>query len=241
MTDFLKGKTAIVTGATRGIGRAIAASLATAGAGVMICGRSAQQSEDAAEELSSASGSKVVGQACDVADRAQVKALFEAAEREFGGVDIVINNAGIGIFKAMADLTEEDWHRVMEINLSGAFYCSQEAVQAFRKRGAGYVIQIGSLAGRNPFATGSLYNASKFGLRGFSEAMMLDHRQENVRVSLIAPGSVDTDFGGPGGAGRSDWKIAPEDIAEIVMGLLRMPERTLVSYIELRPAKPKKG
>jgi NAD(P)-dependent dehydrogenase (short-subunit alcohol dehydrogenase family) len=241
MSGFLAGKVGLVTGATRGIGRAIAEGLAKAGAGVVICGRDQKASEAAAAEIAGSSGAKVVGQACDVSDSAQVKSLYELAEREFGRLDVVVNNAGIGVFTPMADLTDEQWHDVIETNLTGLFYCSRAAVQAFRKNGGGYLFQIGSLAGRNPFASGSVYNASKFGVRGFSEAMMLDHRYDNVRVTTVAPGSVDTDFGGPGGKQRSDWKIAPEDIAQIVLDLLAMPERTLVSYVEVRPSKPKKG
>jgi len=239
MDTLLSGKAAIVTGSTRGIGRAVARALAQQGAGVLVCGRSAEASEHAARELAEETGAKVVGQACDVGDSGQVAALFARADQEFGGVDIVINNAGLGVFSPMVDLTDEDWRRVIGTNLTGVFYCSREAVRGFRKRGGGYLFQIGSLAGRNPFAGGSVYNASKFGLRGFSEAMMLDHRYDNIRVTNIAPGSVDTDFSPR--SGQSSWKIAPEDIAQIVVDLLAMPERTLVSYVEVRPSKPAKG
>jgi NADP-dependent 3-hydroxy acid dehydrogenase YdfG len=127
----------------------------------------------------------------------------------------------------------------MGTNLSGSFYCSHEALQRFDNSRGGWIILISSLAAKNPFAGGSVYNASKFGLTGFAEAMMLDHRQENVRVSSILPGSVDTDFSGSGS--RSDWKIAPEDIAEIVLDVLRMPARTLISRVEVRPSRPKKN
>jgi NAD(P)-dependent dehydrogenase (short-subunit alcohol dehydrogenase family) len=239
MDKFLKGKSAVVTGSTRGIGRAIARALAELGASVVVCGRSKEASETAAGELAGETGAAVVGQACNVADSQQVATLFARAQAEFGGIDVVVNNAGLGIFSPMVDLTDDDWHRVIETNLTGVFYCSREAVRGFRKRGGGYLFQIGSLAGKNPFAGGSVYNASKFGLRGFSEAMMLDHRYDNIRVTNIAPGSVDTDFSPR--SGRSSWKIAPEDIAQIVVDLLAMPERTLVSYVEVRPSKPAKG
>lgn len=239
MDKVLEGKAAIVTGSTRGIGRAIARALAAQGAKVLVCGRSADASQVAAREMAQETGATVVGQVCDVGDSGQVAALFARAEQEFGGIDIVVNNAGLGVFSPMADLTDEDWHRVIETNLTGAFYCSREAVRAFRNRGGGYLFQIGSLAGRNPFTGGSVYNASKFGLRGFSEAMMLDHRYDNIRVTNIAPGSVDTDFSPR--SGRSSWKIAPEDIAQIVVDLLAMPARTMVSYVEVRPSKPAKG
>ncbi|HVW07951.1 MAG TPA: SDR family NAD(P)-dependent oxidoreductase, partial [Bryobacteraceae bacterium] len=136
--------------------------------------------------------------------------------------------------------TVEEWDLTIRTNLNGAFYASREALARFRKRGAGYIINVSSLAGKNPFAGGAAYNGSKFGLNGFSEAMMLDHRQENVRVSYIMPGSVDTSFSPRGGGGAASWKIAPEDVAEITLMLLRMPERTLVSRVEVRPSKPAK-
>lgn len=229
----MQDRYAIVTGATRGIGRAIAERLLEEGASVAICGRTEESTGRAVQEMSSKGN--VIGTAADVSDPVQVAKLFQLASARFPGIDVVVNNAGVGVFRPVADLTIEDWRRVIETNLSGVFYCSHEALPLMKRRGAGYIINISSLAGKNPFAGGAAYNASKFGLNGFSEAMMLDHRQENIRVSYIMPGSVSTDFGS---AGVADWKIAPEDIAEIVMLLLRMPERTLVSRIEVRPSKP---
>lgn len=239
MDKPLAGKVAIVTGSTRGIGRAIATALAAAGAAVVVSGRNQQASLDVARELAAQTGGQLLGQACDVTAKQDVVALFDAAEAAFGGVDIVVNNAGVGVFQPLASLSDEDWRRTIDTNLTGVFYCSREAVLRFRKRGGGYLFQIGSLAGRNPFAGGAAYNASKFGLRGFSEAAMLDHRYENVRVTTIAPGSVDTDFSPR--SSRAAWKIQPEDIARIVVDLLAMPERTLVSYVEVRPSQPAKG
>jgi 3-oxoacyl-[acyl-carrier protein] reductase len=160
-------------------------------------------------------------------------------DANFGALHVLINNAGLGIFRSTADLSIEDWHRMIDLNLSGVFYCCREALQRFRNCGGGYIINISSLAGKNAFQGGAGYNASKFGLNGFSEALMLDHRYDNVRVSYIMPGSVDTKFGS-GKAGDADWKIAPADVAEVVADLLRLPERTLVSRIEMRPLKPRK-
>jgi len=234
---FLTGKTAVVTGATRGIGFAIARALSDAGATVAISGRSQENVDDAVRRLTNESTRKVVGKAADVRASTEVAALFAWIESTAGGPDILVNNAGVGTMKRTAELTVEEWQRTIETNLSGAFYCSREALPRMKNRGRGYIINIGSLAGRNAFAGGAAYNASKFGLNGFSEAMMLDHRQENIRVSQIMPGSVDTEFSG--GTAKADWKIAPEDIGEIVLMLLRMPERTLVSRIEVRPAKPR--
>lgn len=239
MDRHLEGKLALVTGGTRGIGRAIAEALLRAGSAVAICGRSTRDAERIASELAAATGGRTTGKAADVSDPAQVSALFRHVDDTFGGLDILINNAGVGEFTSVADTSIETWRRTIGTNLDGAFYCSREALSRFRRRGAGFIVNISSLAGKNPFAGGAAYNASKFGLNGFSEALMLDHRYDNVRVSYIMPGSVDTEFGAQG-AGAS-WKIAPEDVGGVVMMVLRMPERTLVSRIEMRPSKPKKG
>ena len=164
--------------------------------------------------------------------------MFTWIDRELGNLDIVVNNAGVGVFKSTAELSVEDWQKTVETNLSGVFYCCREALRRLKQPAGGYIINISSLAGKNAFAGGAAYNASKFGLNGFSEAMMLDHRYEKVRVSYVMPGTVNTEFSS--GAARVDWKIAPEDIGEIVLMLLRMPERTLVSRVEVRPSRPVK-
>jgi 3-oxoacyl-[acyl-carrier protein] reductase len=240
---FLQGRIAVVTGATRGIGFAIASALADAGATVAICGRSQDSVDEAVRRLTNASQRKVVGKVADVRGSTDVAALFEWIDSETGGPDILVNNAGLGVMKSTTELTVEDWQQTIDTNLSGVFYCWREALGRMKKRGGGYIINVGSLAGKNAFAGGAAYNASKFGLTGFTEAMMLDHRHDNVRVSHIMPGSVDTEFSGRGaggGSAKADWKIAPRDIGEIVLMLLRMPERTLVSQVEVRPAKPRK-
>lgn len=227
-----------MTGGTRGIGLAVAQALLQAGAGVAICGRRQQHVEEAVRQLTSWSKSKVAGKVADVRDSTQVASFFEFVDREMGSFDILVNNAGVGVFKSTAELTVEEWRDTLETNLSGVFYCCREAVPRLKNRDGGHIINISSLAGKNAFAGGAAYNASKFGLNGFSEALMLDHRYDNVKVSYVMPGSVDTDFSPR--SERAAWKIAPEDIGEIVLMLLRMPERTLVSRVEVRPAKPKK-
>jgi len=238
MTQFLTGKRALITGGTKGIGLEVARALAAEGADVVICGRNANALRAALDDLRSACAHcKVSGQTADVSNSEAVRDLFRSADRELGGLDILVNNAGSGVFRPAADITVEEWDRVIGTNLSGVFYCSREALARFKNSGRGWIINISSLAGRNPMAGGAAYNASKFGLNGMSEAMMMDHRQQNVKVSYIMPGSVDTEFGGHP-SGKSDWKIAPEDIAEIVLDILRKPERTLVSRVEVRPAKP---
>jgi 3-oxoacyl-[acyl-carrier protein] reductase len=239
MDQLLAGKVAVVTGGTRGIGRAIAERLLREGASVAFCGRSPEAVTRAAEELQKATGGNVYGEAADVSKTEDVRRLFQSVDAHFGALHILINNAGLGIFRRTAELSIEDWRRMIDLNLSGVFYCCREALQRFSNSGGGYIINISSLAGKNAFSGGAGYNASKFGLNGFSEALMLDHRYDNVRVSYIMPGSVDTDFGS-GTEGTADWKIAPADVAEIVADLLRMPERTLVSRIEMRPLKPRK-
>jgi 3-oxoacyl-[acyl-carrier protein] reductase len=235
---FLEGRNAVVTGGTRGIGLAISTALSTAGAALAICGRSQTTVDEAVRQLTKTSKSKVVGKVADVRISTEVTALFSMVDQELGGPDIVVNNAGIGVFKSTADLSVEEWQRTIETNLTGVFYCCREAIPRFKSRGGGYVINIGSLAGKNAFAGGAAYNASKFGLKGFSEAMMLDHRYDKVRVTHIMPGSVDTEFSPR--SERAEWKIAPEDIAAIVLMLLRIPERTLVSRVEVRPSRPSK-
>lgn len=240
MNRFLEGKKAVVTGGTRGIGRAIAERLAREGAAVAICARSPEAVERAVVELSQSTGGEIAGQAADVSDASQVAEFFRFVDSRLGGLDILINNAGVGLFAPVAEMTVEDWQRTIGTNLNGAFYCSREALQRFRIRGGGWIINISSLAGKNPFASGAAYNASKFGLNGFTEAMMLDHRYDNVRVSAILPGSVETEFRSGSSHQQAGWKIAPEDIAEIVVAILRMPERTLISRVEVRPSKPRK-
>lgn len=232
----LENKVAVVTGGTRGIGYAIAERLARDGAKVALCGTKQETVSAAVERLSPVT--ETYGEVADVSNYAHVKRFIGNVKTRFGAVNILVNNAGIGIFRPVADISPAEWDRMISLNLSGVYYCSHEVLPILRENGGGDVINVSSLAGRNPFPGGSGYNASKFGLNGFSEAMMLDHRNDGVRVSYIMPGSVDTDFGGPGGHSGSEWKIAPEDIAEVVSTLLRMPRRTTVSRVEIRPSRP---
>ena len=243
MNESLHGKRAVVTGASKGIGLAVAKALVEQGAQVAICARSEKPLLEAIDSVreAAASGGRIVGQAADVSRSGEVARFFEFASTELGGLDILVNNAGLGIFRPAAELTVEEWDRQIGVNLSGAFYCSREALSRFEHQRGGWIINISSLAGKNPFSGGAGYNASKFGLNGFSEAMMLDHRNDNVRVSYIMPGSVDTHFSGAPAEHASNWKIAPEDIAEIVLNVLQMPARTLISRVEVRPSRPKKN
>ena len=244
MTLNLKGKTALVTGGARGIGRAIAERLGAAGASVAICALHAESVREGVNQIRSRigagpgeTGAKIAGRQADVSERDSVARLFEWLDGQFGGLDILVNNAGLGIFKDLGALEPNEWRAVVGTNLDGAYYCIHEALPRLRKRGGGWIVNIASLAGKNAFAGGAAYNASKFGLCGLSEAVMLDHRYEEVRVTTILPGSVSTEFGHGGGA---EWKIAPEDVADAVAMVLSMPARTLISHVEMRPSKPPK-
>lgn len=240
MSESLRGKRALVTGASKGIGFAVAQALLAEGANVAICARTDKPLQEALAKLRQAGGGKIVGQAADVSRSGEVARFFEFAGTELGGLDILVNNAGLGIFRPTAELSVEEWDRQIGVNLSGAFYCSREALSRFDRSRGGWIVNISSLAGRNPFSGGAGYNASKFGLNGFTEAMMLDHRNDNVRVSYIMPGSVDTRFSSAAPE-HASWKIAPEDIAQIVLNVLQMPARTLISRIEVRPSRPQKN
>jgi 3-oxoacyl-[acyl-carrier protein] reductase len=245
MMTELRDKVAVVTGGTRGIGYGIAEALLEEGARVFICGRNEAFLQKALETLGQdrgAAGDPVVdGTVADVRRYEDCRRVIRAAAERFSGLDILVNNAGLGIFKPVDQITPEEWAQVVETNLSGVFYCCREAIPLMRKRGGGYIFNISSLAGVNPFAGGSAYNASKFGLNGFSEAMMQDVRHDGIRVSYIMPGSVATDFAAaPGAKARETWKLTPEDIAKAVVDLYRFPSRSLASRIELRPSRPPK-
>jgi 3-oxoacyl-[acyl-carrier protein] reductase len=166
-----------------------------------------------------------------------VQRLVATAIDRFDRVDILVNNAGVGGFAPMGELSPDVWHRVIETNLNGVFYACHEVIPHMARRGSGWIINIGSLAGKNPIPGGAAYNASKFGLLGFSEAMMLDVRHQGIRVSTIMPGSVATHFGRSAGE-PSDWKLQPADIAEMVMDLLAFEARALPSRVEMRPSQP---
>lgn len=236
----LQHKNCLITGATRGIGYAIAQMLARQGANVALCGRTSANVERAITALEAETGTKVKGKAADVSKHRDVVELFEYAAAELGPLDVLVNNAGIGVFGAVGELSPQQWRAVLETNLYGAFYCVQQALPGFETRGGGHIVNIGSMAGAHAFAGGAAYNASKFGLTGFTEAVMQDLRSRNVRVSYVMPGSVATEFGSGDPKADASWKIWPEDVAEVVRMLLAMPERTLVSRVEIRPSQPKR-
>jgi 3-oxoacyl-[acyl-carrier protein] reductase len=233
----LKGKTAVVTGGTKGIGYMIAERLAKAGAAVFVCGRNKTELRDAVSSLSPHGNAS--GEVCDVRSEDQVRMMIDECVRQFGGVDILINNAGIGYFgKTVEELSGEAFRQTIETNLNGVFYCCHYAIPEMKKRGGGYIINISSLAGQNAHPKMAAYNASKFGLNGFSEAMMQEVRQDNIKVTYICPGSVNTSFGGDTPSETNAWQLQPSDIAQVVVDLLEMPQRALPSKVELRPSKP---
>jgi 3-oxoacyl-[acyl-carrier protein] reductase len=236
----IAGKIAAVTGGTKGIGRAIAESLLRAGVNVSISARKEDEIERAVDELNGLGGGRAVGFVCDVRDYAQVKPYVSGTAEQFGGVDILVNNAGVGIFAPVESLSVEDFRTVIETNLCGVFYCCHEAIPLMKQRGGGYIINISSLAGANAHPQMAAYNASKFGLNGFSEALMQEVRHDNIKVSYIMPGSVNTEFGGDEPSDAKSWQLQPSDVARVVMELLSFPDRALPSRIELRPSRPPK-
>lgn len=236
----LSGRKAIVTGGTKGIGRAIAQALITAGVDVIITARDKDKIAKTVNELNEFGPGRCAGFDCDVREESKVKELFAHAATVLGGLDILINNAGIGIFSPVESTSGDDFRAVIETNLCGVFYCCHEAIPLMRQRGGGYIINISSLAGANPHANMAAYNASKFGLNGFSEAMMQEVRHDGIKVSYIMPGSVNTEFGGDEPSAEKSWQLQPEDIARVVMDLLQYPDRPLASRIEIRPSRPPK-
>ena len=233
----LAGKVAVVTGGTKGIGYAIAEKLVQNGAKVFICARDKSEVKSAVERLSSSG--QADGEICDVRSEDQVRMMLAECERVFGGVDVVVNNAGIGIMgKTVEEMSGDEFRKTLETNLFGVFYASHHAIPMMKKRGGGYIINISSLAGQNPHPRMAAYNASKFGLNGFSEAMMQEVRQDNIKVSYICPGSVNTYFGGDSPSEEKAWQLQPADIAQTVLNLLTMDPRALPSKVEIRPSKP---
>jgi len=238
----LAGRAALVTGGSRGIGLAIAGACLSRGASVVITGRDDSHLETATKELAKHWGERVHGVRADVRDPDDAAKAIEACAKRFNGLDILINNAGVGVFAPVADMDVRQWHDVIETNLSGVFFCCHAAIPHMRARGGGWIINISSLAGKNAFTSGAAYCASKAGLNAFSEALMQEVRYDNIRVSYVMPGSVATGFArgtSPSGPAE-DWKLSPDDVAQAVVDLLGHPARSLPSRVELRPSRPAK-
>lgn len=233
----LESKVAVVTGGTKGIGFAIAERLLQSGVKVFVCGRNKSDLKQALEWLSA--HGHVEGEICDVRSEEQVKIMLAECERLFGGVDILVNNAGIGIIgKTVEQMSGDEFRQTLETNLFGVFYASHHAIPMMKKRGGGYIINISSLAGQNAHPKMAAYNASKFGLNGFSEALMQEVRQDNIKVTYICPGSVNTSFGNDTPSEEKAWQLQPQDIAQVVYNVLNIPDNALPSKVEIRPSKP---
>src|SRR5438552_917921 len=238
--ESLGGKIAFVTGGSRGIGLAIARALMADGAHVAITGKSAAHLSSARPQIEPAGPGKLETFQADVRSYPDVERAVAGAAARFGGLDIVVNNAGVGIFGDVADMSPDQWSEVIDTNLTGVFYVCRAAIPHLRRRGGGFIINISSLAGKNPFTTGAAYCASKAGLNAFSEALMQEIRYDNIRVSYVMPGSVATGFSSGDASKGADWKIAPDDVADVVLDLLQQHPRSLASRVELRPSKPRK-
>lgn len=236
----IEGRSAVITGGSRGIGFAIAEALLERGSRVFICARNEDEIQKSVAALRNKSGGEIHGAACDVRSYDSVSALFSRANKIFGGLDILVNNAGVGSRSDVEQTPIEEWNATIETNLTGVFHCCHAAIPLMKTRG-GYIINIASLAGKYAHPGSAAYNASKFGLVGFSEALMQEVRYDHIRVSCIMPGSVNTSFGRGGGQDpATTWKLLPEDVAAVVIDLLEMDPRALPSSIELRPSEPKK-
>jgi len=233
----------VVTGGTRGIGFAIAEALLADGDSVAITGTSTEGVDGAARELASRAGdaARVMGLVCDVREAPAVESALHDVVARFGGLDVLVNNAGVGVGAPIADLSHEEWHRIIDTNVTGVFHCAKAAIPHLRKRGGGWIISISSLASKNPFAGGAAYCASKAALNAFSEAVMQELRYDNIRVSYVLPGSVATGFTGRNPTSGADWKLQPEDVAEVVIDLLAHKGRSLPSRVEIRPSRPQKS
>jgi NAD(P)-dependent dehydrogenase (short-subunit alcohol dehydrogenase family) len=235
-TSDLSGRVAVVSGGSRGIGRAIAAHLLARGARVVISGLSQNNLDAARAEL----GAGVETVRADVREPGDCERLVARAAEAFGGLDILVNNAAVGHLVPAAEMSVEQWRDTMRTNLDGVFYCCRAAIPRLRQRGGGWIINISSLAGKNAFQGGAAYCASKSGLNAFSEALMQELRYDDIRVAYVMPGSVNTDFGGSPARPDDDWKLAADDVAQVVMDLIAHPQRSLPSRVEIRPSRPKR-
>ena len=234
----LSGKVAIVTGGSRGIGFAIAAGLVGEGMHVTVTGRDDRHLDAARDRMAAAGPGTVDAVRADVRSYGDVERVVADVVARRGGVDVLVNNAGVGILAQVADMTPEQWSAIIDTNLTGVYHCCHAVLPYLKARGGGYIINISSLAGTNAFVGAGAYCASKAGLNSFSEALMQEVRHDNIRVSYVMPGSVATGFTGGDASKGADWKIAASDVAEVVLDLLRLPSRSLASRVELRPTRP---
>jgi len=235
--EHLQDKVALITGGSKGIGYGVAEEMLKQGMKVAITSRSQEAATTAANQLNQLGSGTAIGIVADVRDLNAQQKTVQTVLEQFGQLDVVIANAGVGHFAPIEELSPQQWKETIDINLTGVFYSIKASLDAL-KQSEGYLITIASLAGTNFFARGAAYNASKFGLVGFTQAVMLDLRQMGIKVSTIMPGSVSTYFNNHQPDEADAWKIQPEDIGQMVIDLLKMHPRTLPSKVEVRPTKP---
>jgi NAD(P)-dependent dehydrogenase (short-subunit alcohol dehydrogenase family) len=238
----LTGKVAVVTGGSRGIGLGIARALVSRGANVAITATSDATLHTAADELAHGGRSAtVLPIRADVKRYTEMEQAIDRVASELGGLDILVNNAGVGLFRAVGDMSVDEWQTIIDTNLSGVFYSCRAALPHLRARGGGWIINISSLASRHPFPDAAAYCASKAALNAFSEALMQEVRYDGIRVAYVMPGSVRTEFAARR-SGSDDWRLSPDDVAQVVVDLIAHPSRSLPSSVEIRPSlPPKKG
>ncbi len=232
--------TALVTGGTRGIGFAVAKTLLDRGHSVVVTGTTDEGIMRAEHALAAAvdDATRVMGVTCDVRDRAAVRRAVDTTVQRFGGLDVLVNNAGVGVGGPIAEMTPAEWSRLLDTNLTGVFHCCQAAIPHLKAKQAGWIVNVSSLAGKNPFAGGAAYCATKAGLDAFSEALMQEVRYDGIRVAHVCPGSVATGFNGREVAAGADWKLHPDDVAQVIADLVDHPGRSLPSRVEIRPSQP---
>jgi len=233
----IKQKKVIVTGGTSGIGFATAIMLLDRGSKVFICGRKKDKIKSSINELAKISGKKnISGSVCDVRDFQNVENMIQAAGEFLGGIDTLVNNAGLGVIKPFPDLSVESWREIIDTNLTGVFNCCKIALPWLKKSDHADIINMGSRAGRYAFAGGTAYNTTKFGLQGFSEALFLDLNQYGIGISLVAPGTVAT---GLADTEKQEWHLQPEDVAKVIADIIESSSRANVNWVELRPSQRK--
>jgi len=232
----MKDKVVIVTGAGRGIGKAIALKFAAEQSRLVLAARTKSEIETVADEVKRG-GAEALAVPTDVTKEDQVERLVKTAHNTFGRIDVLVNNAGFGIFSKVAEMKTEDFQSMFDVNVRGVFFCTRAVLPHMIEQNDGVIVNIASLAGRNAFVGGAGYCATKWALIGFARSLMLEVREHNIRVITICPGSVDTSFGRDGG--RKQSILQAQDVAETVLAAVRMPARAMVSEIDIRPTNPK--
>ena len=229
----------LITGGTRGIGRALAETLLRAGDQVAVTGTTDDGVVKAQSELGKLG--EVAAIVCNVREVSSAELAVRTAVAKFGGIDVLVNNAGVGVGVPIAEMPHDEWDRIIGTNITGVFNCCKAAIPHLRHRGGGWIVNISSLSSKNPFAGGAAYCASKAAVNAFSEALMQELRDDNIRVTYVLPGSVATGFSGREPAAGSEWKLRPEDVAQSIVDVLNHPARSLPSRIEIRPSRPQKN